>query len=228
MDAASGASARPAPEELRAQRRAARLAGNRADILDAAERTFAERGLAEGSLRDIAKHAGFSTAAIYNYFDNKQHLLAETLARRGVELLDVIERAAASDTAPMAQLHAIVEGTVTFFARYPDFRRMLRHARESDATIAALEEYVGDRADLFPSTLDVMTRIVAEGQERGDIRQGSPTALIHLYMTLVYEHVFLMGSDNPDDALTLPQFQDLVEGALRPATPSRTQGPRES
>src|SRR6478672_9884698 len=126
MDAASAsAGAKPEPDELRARRRAARVADNRSDILDAAERTFAERGLTDGSLRDIAKHAGFSTAAIYNYFENKQQLLAETLLRRGTELLEVIERAASDADTPMGKLHRIVEATAEFFAAYPYFRRIL-------------------------------------------------------------------------------------------------------
>ena len=221
MDASSAsARSRTAPDELRARRRAARVAGNRSDILDAAERTFAERGLTDGSLRDIAKSAGFSTAAIYNYFDNKQHLLAETLARRGEQLLDVIEGAAQGGSGPLAKLHRIVDETVAFFATYPDFRRILRHARDADETVAAvLTRLAPDRVDLFPRTLALMTSIVEEGQRAGEIRVGSPDALIHLYMALVYEHVFLAGSANSAGTLTLEQFQDLVDGALR--APSR-------
>jgi AcrR family transcriptional regulator len=209
----------PAPlvaDELRARRRAAKAAVNRADILDAAERIFAERGLTEGSLRDIAKHSGFSTAAIYNYFDNKQHLLAETLVRRGTDLLDVIDTAAASDGSPMDRLHRIVDDTVAFFETYPDFRQILRHVRESEAIIASvLTEHAADR-NIFPETLTLMTAVLEEGQRIGEIRDGSPGALIHLYMTLVNEHVYLAGSANPGiGSLSLEQFHAVIDGALR-------------
>ena len=206
----------PVAEELRARRRAAKAAVNRADILDAAERIFAERGLTEGSLRDIAKHSGFSTAAIYNYFDNKQHLLAETLVRRGTDLLDVIDTAAASDGSPMDRLHRIVDDTVAFFETYPDFRQILRHVRESEAIIASvLTEHAADR-NIFPETLTLMTAVLEEGQRIGEIRDGSPGALIHLYMTLVNEHVYLAGSANPGiGSLSLEQFHAVIDGALR-------------
>jgi AcrR family transcriptional regulator len=206
----------PVADELRARRRAAKAAVNRADILDAAERIFAERGLTEGSLRDIAKHSGFSTAAIYNYFDNKQHLLAETLVRRGTDLLDVIDTAAASDGSPMDRLHRIVDDTVAFFETYPDFRQILRHVRESEAIIASvLTEHAADR-NIFPETLTLMTAVLEEGQRIGEIRDGSPGALIHLYMTLVNEHVYLAGSANPGiGSLSLEQFHAVIDGALR-------------
>jgi AcrR family transcriptional regulator len=208
--------AHPVVDELRARRRAAKAAVNRADILDAAERIFAERGLTEGSLRDIAKHSGFSTAAIYNYFDNKQHLLAETLVRRGTDLLDVIDAAAASDGSPMDRLHRIVDDTVAFFETYPDFRQILRHVRESEAIIASvLTEHAADR-NIFPETLTLMTAVLEEGQRIGEIRDGSPGALIHLYMTLVNEHVYLAGSANPGiGSLSLEQFHAVIDGALR-------------
>jgi AcrR family transcriptional regulator len=206
----------PVADELRARRRAAKAAVNRADILDAAERIFAERGLTEGSLRDIAKHSGFSTAAIYNYFDNKQHLLAETLVRRGTDLLDVIDTAAASDGSPMDRLHRIVDDTVAFFETYPDFRQILRHVRESEAIITSvLTEHAADR-NIFPETLTLMTAVLEEGQRIGEIRDGSPGALIHLYMTLVNEHVYLAGSANPGiGSLSLEQFHAVIDGALR-------------
>ena len=127
---------------------------NRADILDAAERIFAARGLTDGSLRDIARHSGFSTAAIYNYFDNKQHLLAETLIRRGTELLPVIDAAANSDGSPLARLHRIVDDTVAFFETYPDFRQILRHVRESEAIITSvLTEHAAEYARIVTDFL---------------------------------------------------------------------------
>ena len=216
MRSTNAAAAPPSADERRARRRAARVADNRADILDAAERTFAERGLSDGSLRDISKHSGFSTAAIYNYFENKQHLLAETLSRRGTELLEVITTAGGQGTSPMARLHQIIDGTVAFFERYPDFRQLLRRVRETDAIVMeALTNYAGDRLELFTQTLALMTSIVEDGQHTGEIREGNASALLHLYMTLVYEHVYLSATNQTTGALTLDQFHAFIDGALR-------------
>ena len=69
--------------------------------------------------------------------------------------------------------------------------------------------------NLFPQTLALMTAIIEDGQRQGEIRTGNPSALIHLSMTLVYEHVFLVATENPGGSLTLDEFQDLIDGALR-------------
>jgi AcrR family transcriptional regulator len=201
---------------LRAQRRAARAAGNRADILDAAELVFAEAGLAEGSLRDIASQSGFSTAAIYNYFDNKHQLFAATLARRGIEMLDVLEEAAGRADAPMERLHAIADAAMGFFETWPDFRRMLRHIREPSPTIPSLmAEYANEHMERVARFFALMTDIIEAGQVSGEIRSGAAPTLLRFYMTLIYEQVFLAAPDNPATALTVDEFHDLIDGALR-------------
>src|SRR6202171_6783200 len=83
--------------EVRSQRRAARRAENRSVILDAAERVFSEDGLRTGSLRRIADLSGYSTAAIYKFFDSKHHLVTETLNRRADEYLVDLKTAAERD-----------------------------------------------------------------------------------------------------------------------------------
>lgn len=205
------------PDELRAQRKAARAADNRADILDAAERVFAEHGLRDGSLREIGAQSGFSTAAIYKYFENKDQLFAETLTRRGLALLDVIDRSAAGAPAePMAQLHAIADGAIEFFEAFPDFRRMLRHVREPVPTIpSVIATYADERLERVGASFALMRSIIEAGQAAGEIRGGAPGTLLHFYTSLVYEQVFLAAPDNPATALTTEQFHEMIDGALR-------------
>jgi hypothetical protein len=116
----------------------------------------------------------------------------------------------------MARLHRIVDDTVAFFDTYPDFRQILRHVRASEAIITrVLTEHAAER-NIFPENLALMTNVLEEGQRVGEIREGSPGALIHLYMTLVNEHVYLAGSGNPGlGSLTIEQFHELIDGALR-------------
>ena len=115
--------------DRRTERRAARRAENRDDILNAAEVVFARAGIRDGSLRDIAAESGFSTAGLYLFFDNKQHLLAETLTRRGDELLALLHETIATDVKPLEQLHRIIDATEAFHAARPEFLRLLGQLR---------------------------------------------------------------------------------------------------
>src|SRR5260370_35648873 len=103
--ASQGAAGTEAQPDLRARRRAARRAENRTEILDAAERGFGEHGGRDGSLRQIALLSGFSTAAIYLFFENKRDLLRGTLTRPGDELVGVRRTAAGRRLAQLGELH---------------------------------------------------------------------------------------------------------------------------
>ena len=47
----------------------------RAQILSAARRVFAEKGLSKVTLRDVFREAGLSAGAVYNYFQSKDDLI---------------------------------------------------------------------------------------------------------------------------------------------------------
>jgi AcrR family transcriptional regulator len=207
--------------DRRAQRRAHRQAQtqqNRVDILDAAEKIFGERGMHNGSLREIADEAGFSAAAIYMFFENKQHLLSETLTRRGDELLPVIRAAADADLAPLERLHLLVDDTVTFFNERPYFRLLMRHVRGGATITGPVLATFADRVNVrFEEALSLIAGIIEEGQAQGEIREGNGSALAHLYSVLVNEFVLLhsSGDESNADTLTSPQFHGVVDGALR-------------
>ena len=80
-----------------ADRRAARAEARREEILDAAQRIFAERGYHETGIADIAAELGIGHGTFYRYFDNKQDIAAQVLERAIMEIA-----AALSDEDPAA------------------------------------------------------------------------------------------------------------------------------
>lgn len=141
---------RPKPtaqQEAMAERRRARReerqqavgAARRGLILDAARAVFTESGLDGGSLREIARRAGYTPGALYSYFDSKEAIYAELLGE-SLDRLQAAVRAAkpaapargrrkavadeaqAPDavTAPAAALlMAKARGWFDFYARHP-------------------------------------------------------------------------------------------------------------
>lgn len=68
-------------------------------IRDAAKAIFAERGIDAVSVRDIAAAAGYTTGAIYTYFESKNELYAEvlrdSLSKLGERVAEAAETAGA-------------------------------------------------------------------------------------------------------------------------------------
>jgi AcrR family transcriptional regulator len=88
-----------------ARRRLSR-ADRRAQILQAAEQVFAERGYQGTSLEDIAAGAGVTRPLIYNYFADKDELYLECLHAARGELDTAIVAAAGAHTRPEDMLRA--------------------------------------------------------------------------------------------------------------------------
>jgi AcrR family transcriptional regulator len=68
-----------------------RPAERRTELLDAAERLFAERGLNATTVADITEAAGVSKGSFYVYFASRDELLDALNARLGHELFAVLD-----------------------------------------------------------------------------------------------------------------------------------------
>jgi AcrR family transcriptional regulator len=205
-------------QDLRNQRRANRRAQNRADILDAAELVFAEDGIRGGSIRRVAEESGFSAAALYLFFENKEQLVSEVLNRRADELIAVIGGVAGCDLAPLDKLHRIIDDTLVFFRERPNFRFLLYHLRGGPIIAGSVLPDSSDPADnRFHQAMTLLSEVVEEGQMTGEIREGDPGVLAHLYSVLINEFVLLDGGpgERSAHAFSSEQFHHLVDGALR-------------
>ncbi|TFL16659.1 TetR/AcrR family transcriptional regulator [Jannaschia formosa] len=79
----------------------------RAQILAAARRVFAEKGLSKVTLRDVFREAGLSAGAVYNYFQSKDDLILGVTEAGMAEALSAF-----GGSATGADLDAIID---TFF-----------------------------------------------------------------------------------------------------------------
>jgi TetR/AcrR family transcriptional regulator len=196
--------------ELRNQRRAARRAQSRAEIVDAAERVFSEDGLRNGSLRRIADLSGYSTAAIYKFFDSRQHLVAETVNRRADEYLGELRRAAESAGTPLERLHLIVDNAAAYFLARGHFRSLLRQMQGGSAIVGpVLDAFADDVLGRYAHAMTLMSDLIREGQQAGEVRDGDPGALAHLASVLINEYALA------DVALARSEFHAVFDGALR-------------
>ncbi len=81
-------------------------------LLDLAERLFAERGFHGASMDELARRAGVSKPVIYDHFGSKEQLFATCVRRTGEVLADRVARAVREDSDPRARLRA---GSIAYF-----------------------------------------------------------------------------------------------------------------
>src|SRR5262245_5649852 len=119
-----------ATSNRRTQRRLQHQDLSRAQLLDAAERIFGQRGFHDTTLKEVAERAGFSVGSVYSFFENKDDLFRQVFLRRGEEYMPAMRSVLADDGSdPIDQLHRLVDFEIGFFREHPHFGRLfLWHA----------------------------------------------------------------------------------------------------
>ena len=135
-------------------------------ILDAAERLFAERGFARTTIKAIAREAGVNSALLYYYFADKERLYREVLKRLMEKLVQHTSSRLQAGGTPEARLLAFVGAQAEVLAANPNLPRLLvRELAESDA-VHAVEQIQHIAATTFTRLCD----LVREGQKAGAFR----------------------------------------------------------
>ena len=140
--------------QRREQRRERRHSETRDDILAAAREVLLERGAADLSLREIARRADFSPAALYKYFDNKDDVIKALADSAMAALVDAFA-AAPADLAPDRRAVELGLAYIAF-------------ARENPEDVAVIEMHEST-AHPHPLTTD---HLALEGTVVGVFREG--------------------------------------------------------
>lgn len=120
----------PSPAlQPRKQPRQRRAVETRQRILDAAARIFADHGYSAGTTNRIADAADLSVGSLYQYYPNKDAILAELVRRHAAEGLAAFERLLATpgpDPSDLrAQLDRLVGALVDLHAHEPRLHQVL-------------------------------------------------------------------------------------------------------
>ena len=135
-------------------------------ILDAAIRVFARQGFHATRVSDIADEAGVAYGLVYHYFDSKEEVLNELFTERWSLLLTAIEEADASAESPRSKLAAVAAFIVDSYQHNPELMKVII----VEVTRAA-NSFGRTHLPEIRRAYDSITKIVAEGQEKGAFRR---------------------------------------------------------
>lgn len=151
---------RPAPErELRRQQ-----------IIDAAVRTFAERGVENVTFGDIAKAARLSRPLVYFYFPDLQSLFFEIMLVASRELLRRFQLAAKQNRTGLEQIMDIGRAYVRFAEEEPALFQCLAHNESKQPPEHTEHPLYDECAAIFDGIMGVMVAALQKGQRDGSIR----------------------------------------------------------
>ena len=136
----------------------------RDEILKAATRLFAENGVADVTMSEIASRAGLRQASLYYWFKRKEEILAEIVEQVNRVPLEFVLKLEEEAGEPAVQLWRLVRFDVDALCRFPfDINEVHRLSRRAPD---AFEVYWRERQALN----DAVERLVRRGIEAGVFR----------------------------------------------------------
>jgi AcrR family transcriptional regulator len=176
------------PERRDAQRNLER-------VLKAAYELFAERGVDDVRMEEVAQRAGVGVGTIYRRFRSKDELFAAVSDAACANARDTLEAAAHTAYDPVSKLRALV---VVQYRRSAAFGI---HTDERAGTTGMCGVF--DQEQLYTSLHSMLAQVIAEGQHQGSIRQGDVTVLAALCLELLspraFQHITRVSPADPDD-----------------------------
>ena len=142
-----------------------------AEILRAAEEIFAEQGLHEAKMGDIAQRAGVAVGTLYNHFEDREALLAELLEARRQELLAAIDErlAALSEDGFEPRLRGLLLAMLTHMQTHARFFNILMQGEPARWKTTASSAGRGPRKTI-EQLLARLSHVIDEGVRVGRVR----------------------------------------------------------
>ena len=156
------------------------------DILDAAMRTFARKGVESTTMQEIAAEADLSAGAIYRYFPSKDHLLRGVFADCTQENREKFEQASASTDSPCAAIGEIGRSAWGALKREGARESAILNLETVLAAARKPEELGPARREMLSAQIDLLSGLVRQAQAVGEIDAGVDAQAIATTLLAAY------------------------------------------
>ena len=149
----------------------------RRQIMDAALKIFAQKGLAATMISDIAAACGLSYGLIYHYYHDKEELYSALVERALQGALYLTETVQMRPGTPWERLHMLVNEMVEGARDTPEYFRLMLQAQMSESPSSAIHSLMNHYGEQI---WDNIASLIRQAQEVGQAAEGDPHTLAHV------------------------------------------------
>jgi AcrR family transcriptional regulator len=154
----------------------------RRQILDAALKVFAAKGLAATMMSDIAAASDLSYGLIYHYFHDKEELFITLVERALQGALRLTEEIQARPGSPWERLHLLCAEMMEGARATPEYFRIIVRAQLGESPSSAVQAILHKYGEPFWNNIVVLIR---EGQAAGQVVEGDAPELANMLNAII-------------------------------------------
>lgn len=144
------------------------------EILQVAERLFAEDGFDGTSIRQIAKEAKVNIAMISYYFGSKEKLLETLIVHRTSGMKMQIENIYRDDLSPLEKVERLIDLYISRINKNKCMYQILHFELSNKKRIMDMKSFM----DIKKENSELFRMIIVEGQEKGAFKKDVNIPLI--------------------------------------------------
>jgi AcrR family transcriptional regulator len=154
-------------------------------ILQVAERLFAEKGFDGTSIRDISKEAKINIAMVSYYFGSKERMLEALIYFRTSDLKIQLDNLLKEDLTPMEKINKLIDLYITRINKNRCIYRILHFELTSVKRAIDIKAFT----EVKKRNLESLEQIIHEGQEMGMFKKDINIPLIPPTILGTFFHV---------------------------------------
>jgi AcrR family transcriptional regulator len=165
----------------------------RTQILDAAEKVFAEQGFSQARMDDIVAESGLSKGALYWYYKSKDAIIMALMDRVFISEMKAAEALIGLDSPVEERIRTYMRAAVRDIRHFEHFMNL----GYEFVALATRRSDVREKIKGYYATYtDILTEIIQEGIDRGELRAVDPVQ-VAISIIGVYEGITLMWFVDP-------------------------------
>lgn len=162
---------------------------HRKEILQAAEKVFAEKGFFQTTMSEIAEVAEFGTGTLYKYFKSKEELYFTLIDEQVEELHRLVKAELSQKTSAMERIKKVLGLQFEFIEKNRNFFRIYISER-SRFEWNVKDDFGKGIHNKMVAYIKILAQVIREGVKGGEFKPIDPMDSAHALVGIVNSFVF--------------------------------------
>ncbi|MFQ6617709.1 MAG: TetR/AcrR family transcriptional regulator [Fidelibacterota bacterium] len=179
----------------------------RREIIESAQKVFAEKGFERATLEEIAREAEFGKGTLYSYFKNKEDLFLSAYTSGLEDLYCYVCESIRGIHSTEQKIKRIIRSSFEYFENNRPFFQMLI-LEYSKLDMELCSQFKDSMGEKHIKIFQLVSDVLREGIERGELKKMKPSKMASALQSLIHSFIH-QNILNPDEYSIQDNIMDI-------------------